>query len=1567
MNESITDGNITIKEKNIKGKHLYSVLRSLASRIEQCHHDLTKIESNTFFKSQLIQHQQEVTLDILKGINSSSTEIEALDENEELEIGTRILFKNNSINFGNTLFYDKRIEGKNNKDTSDITIQYASQSFNINQWTIRTMFNKCNPNLDLLIVPISNTVNMESEIFKSENSETSDLVLKMKTPQHYSDPNLSVKCMVIKRDTTNPNQTQFEYLGSIQPSSTDKLFGIKPSPIEIEQPDIQHVQFILMRNNKSHSGTSIEQILKECLSNELGMNISENPSKTDSPTIPTTNFEFNTLSKGYSSSLYYRVQYYSEQVVENESSLICNLYADTNETVMLVIEKIQQTLKSENVILLLSPLTMMNDRRELISSLSREIKHVIFKLHDHVKKMTLMNPQEREIQNDILIYLQLQMESDKSDREYIKNIKSDDIDHVNELSNITDIHYVMNHLTRKLSIDLTKFDLNKKKELIQDTQMIHHPPSTTQQNLGKSPGIKKPLPLTPQNAFAINSQQQQFDSTINSLDNNPVSIINTSSIPSPTKINTFTEPILSTPTSITTSVNESGTLYPSITTPVNEVSSPIAEKRIKPLPKPALLDTKEIMYTTIMGSTKENTDQFWKLDSYNELKSLSYEILLLNSNGLVDFSGNRENLDAILNTVRKYCGVSKNEHFEMVKRVTNSASFTNSLNTIDSVEYYQTISKIKLQPSTDSKTSLQLWKLIGLVLKNENLDIIKQYSQVFYNNLLLFLKQQTNINFKLNNITFTDMQKLEEFLNEEFTNFDDSDSINDIIQIYTKLNSDIVTPLIKQIPSTGDLIPYLYPLNIKLYSYLSDTRVLSLLKLAKSGEIEIPYDIDDVMNDEIDLSDIFIDLIEDEEVTKSLKLHRKVLNISETMDIMCYIDSVFRMEQNCQTDTDLLLLCDRYLLCLLQYYIKHTKFSNYSKEELSLYNNVFNNMRHILGNSLMDFTSSYTIDHEVFSSHLKLFKYVYYIMQKNENNLTNLSTVFDYITKLSMRKQYERIKSSNMHSASEQAGSNNIIDDSVVLDELVKFGKDILEELSYQQSTFFTYLGSKDYYPNAFIDSLYLNLSNYLKDVQTVFSKYVKTEVSGGVFEIFEIFESFLKIFNEYLFNDEELELTDLENIRKEYPFKMSKLFEPNISILRVPMNNWMNNIQNQYFKYLENSVKLEKFEPISQEVMYSSSHVDLFTFVRQGLPTLYKLCMPNAMEYFRHFNQCLSGLMQRYCVHMVHNLPKVEDFIPKKIQPFSSITVNTSGNGVLKKLMSSGETADNTNGFITPRFESNGISYEELFVRLANLVNTRRQYIKVVKELIEKSDNYRLLFVGKTNTNSTSLPATLLPIDFYSNLEGTSELLKDFIKQLTEIIGCRNIYHELYNNLFGELYLPTVKDMTLSKMIEDYFEPCLESLVEMTDDPNCVEWIIMSMFRHLIKSLQFIIIDGYISQNEFHLNKRQYSASDTKYFLSDLSLIEKFFYSDGEGISDWNFIIQTTGFLKNVIANVMDKASEYLINGSNQNPAFETLSASITPKTPFSKNVVYKVLFNRTDLHAKKFIKNHKFRYGYE
>lgn len=410
MNKKVENGVLT-EDGISRGIHLYSVVRALATQIENTKDDLMNHENLLDEKKALLQHQQNVTEEILKDLHSKNNSNEqSTDEETGFKSGITVTFNTPSNYVANNIFYDLELfaNTSNNSHISDISIKSASQSFNSSTWNIRTAF-RSKEDVDILVLPVSNEIPLESLIFKKKGLEHStNLTTQIKTPSHYADPSLSVQCLLLKR-YKNQVQPKFEYLGILKPDLKEKLFCTKQQ-IDEGCADVERFQFILIMKNEQkltngkRGEVTLRGLLREILTQQLFMMQGDENTYT-----------YNSASKGYTSTLFYKLVVTHENITINESLMICDLYCDTTESMVLVLRSLLDELPQQ-VVAIPSNLAddVMQRRRSVCVNMNKEINHILFNLHEHVKQSTAMNPKEKEIQQDLSEYLKLQIKTDQS-------------------------------------------------------------------------------------------------------------------------------------------------------------------------------------------------------------------------------------------------------------------------------------------------------------------------------------------------------------------------------------------------------------------------------------------------------------------------------------------------------------------------------------------------------------------------------------------------------------------------------------------------------------------------------------------------------------------------------------------------------------------------------------------------------------------------------------------------------------------------------------------------------------------------------------------------------------------------------------------------------------------------------------------------------------------------------------------------------------------------------------------------------------------------------------------------
>ncbi|KAL9641460.1 hypothetical protein ABK040_013385 [Willaertia magna] len=457
MNVMIKDGNIVEEESSTrKGVHLYSVLRALTSQIENSNQLLLIDKDKVIEKQSLLKHQhlilKEMLNDMHNNLNCNNQQQGMEDEEEsnhsfliedkgikiplgskeEMNGGTN-LNNNNNDNSGDRFnsFYqldsmshtlEKELSKQNSStlldnstiiDSSKVILNSAAQSFNSKNWNIHSEFSILNNNSDnnnikdkdILLIPVSTNTTLETTLYKKEEKEEKRtkvyLTSQIKTPTNYSDSDLSIHCLLVKRSESHH---KFEYLGNIQPNTQEKLFCL-PHVMKETNAELISWQLLFCSGNNNHmSDISLERMFHQNLSQIF---ISKLQMKQISDKI----FEFNSTTKGYTSTLYYRITI----LYINNNIICCNLQCDSEESLLLILQQLSTKLSNEIIIL---PFNlneeMIQKRINICSKLNEELNIILNNIHKTLINGTTMNPLEEELRTSLLTLLKKQTETDEA-------------------------------------------------------------------------------------------------------------------------------------------------------------------------------------------------------------------------------------------------------------------------------------------------------------------------------------------------------------------------------------------------------------------------------------------------------------------------------------------------------------------------------------------------------------------------------------------------------------------------------------------------------------------------------------------------------------------------------------------------------------------------------------------------------------------------------------------------------------------------------------------------------------------------------------------------------------------------------------------------------------------------------------------------------------------------------------------------------------------------------------------------------------------------------------------------
>jgi hypothetical protein len=1172
------------------------------------------------------------------------------------------------------------------------------------------------------------------------------------------------------------------------------------------------------------------------------------------------------------------------------------------------------------------------------------------------------------------------------------------------------VNYVLEQMNRGAIVDLSVWngtDDDKGKSSRSESL----PPLPAQMQ----PALQKPLPVPSANRSYTRedaSKQIQPSKHVPPLPAKPKSlppkpVTNNSNVvlpPPPPLMNTTSDSTSSkvADTTIMSNVNLSSNIskiYPDIIDEIHNVPS-----------------AENIGYFSLHNNVEHDRYKiFWGM-SADEIKISSYETFLLSCSLLTELK--EQELSVVFDQMCSYYSISKEAHRKIMKNLLISPALLKSVNFLDNPFEYGSqveIAKKFANEFIKLKSLMYRWELIKSyntsIGRERASDFYKRQAKIFLNGFIVLIRESNASTFSFNG---DDMSLLdfESILLQQFENlaasFDKEDTL--LPNLINEIDTCIYNTLEKIKFSKNSCLPYRCPLNIKLYECLVDTKVYHATKI-RSNVDDSELDID---SDE--------DILENENtIEQVLTYPRKMLDISNALGKLCLIHSLFNFVQNGVTYSISLQL-EHQMIRELEH------FSQFDEVELdhatTWYKSVvLDRILTYYGSKLTDIFDCYADDTDLLKVHLKLYYTALKRCIKHSNFESVLADSIRYMIRTSTSSDYERMREEKFKKLpKDDIQIPNFVDIDHGTQEpihkvslLCQFSTELCEELDVQIEYHYVFVDL--YYKGARIEAILAIIELYSKEIIQIINE--RKNISN---DIIQLFQGFRKLIEYLSYNVEKItRLGNKKVTRKDVTELLIKSLRPLCNSTQPVIHNWITKLQERFTVYMERSLSLEKWVAMSDENKHSSSLVDLFTFLEQPLSNLYGIVLPDMAPFYRGYAQCVSGIVQRYCDSIVKDLPSPQNLIPPtpKIPKPKNRLERVLANPSKKKKKDLVSLMEEERRIKL----GNRFGYEELFVRLNNLSFARKKFIILLEDIEAEWRKLRSLFLFENNNKSqinsskedenssiasrneesdtesrqdsissleqetdsdTSINCEeslkkaqaasakaannqekmidiIENINLKSTISGTGGYIVSLIEELCEYIGTRNIYIELFPQLFKRLYIPSVDENRLEHVLERNFDPCMESLYESVSDGFSSELVMKAMFRKLIRALYTIILDGGPERCTF-------KPTDAPLLLKDLEAIERFFYSDGAGIRSLAYIRKYTAKLKAIIGNVMDKSTTHLLSGSSTNERFDLLPEKdpILPDSPWTKQIVFRVLYHRIDVDpiARKWFEKYKLRH---
>eukprot|EP01018_Ginkgo_biloba_P033708 Gb_29552 [translate_table: standard] len=388
----------------------------------------------------------------------------------------------------------------------------------------------------------------------------------------------------------------------------------------------------------------------------------------------------------------------------------------------------------------------------------------------------------------------------------------------------------------------------------------------------------------------------------------------------------------------------------------------------------------------------------------------------------------------------------------------------------------------------------------------------------------------------------------------------------------------------------------------------------------------------------------------------------------------------------------------------------------------------------------------------------------------------------------------------------------------------------------------------------------------------------------------------------------------------------------------------------------VQQSISNEDWTPISTELRYGKSILDVFKILKETMDQFLSLRLPLRITQLRNIVDGLDGTLQLYCNCILSQLGTVADLIP----PVPSLRRHKKENIV--KAFSKTKAAE-------PKVpDKNNQNEERTLSTMTHCIclNTLHYILYQVDSLEDsikerwgvKSPNIDICFnsggLSRHRPSGSDLrlrrPARISE-EFSVGFDNTRKVATLTLEKVCEFTGIKIIFCDMRESFIDGLYKGSVLSSRIENVING-LDLVLGELIEAIVEP-IRDRVVMGLLQASLNGFLRVMLDGGPS--------RAFSQSDVDMLEEDLKALKDFFIADGDGLPS-SFVEIAADTLKQVlelyryqtrvVIEYFKRASEHVGTACTPQKNAKTASGDV--------DILLRVLCHRTDRDASQFLKKH-------
>ncbi|XVF82445.1 hypothetical protein PTKIN_Ptkin16aG0048700 [Pterospermum kingtungense] len=371
----------------------------------------------------------------------------------------------------------------------------------------------------------------------------------------------------------------------------------------------------------------------------------------------------------------------------------------------------------------------------------------------------------------------------------------------------------------------------------------------------------------------------------------------------------------------------------------------------------------------------------------------------------------------------------------------------------------------------------------------------------------------------------------------------------------------------------------------------------------------------------------------------------------------------------------------------------------------------------------------------------------------------------------------------------------------------------------------------------------------------------------------------------------------------------------------------WINLQLGKIIGWVERTLQIEQWDPISPQKRHGSSVVEVYRIVEETVDQFFSFKVPMRLMELNVLFCGIDNAFQVYANHIVDNIASKDDIIP----PLPVLTRYRKEAGI--KAFVKKELFDSRQPEQRRSIEINVPTTPTLCVRLNTLYYAISQLNKLEDSIWEQWTRKRpqeKIYIGESMDDKSKSST------HKDTFDGSRKDINAAIDRIREFIGTKIIFWDLREPFIENLYKPGVSLSRLEAVIEPLDEELSKLcgiIVEPLRDP-----VVTSLLQASLEGLLRVLLDGGPS--------RVFIPSDATLLEEDLEILKEFFISGGDGLP------------RGVVENQVARARLVVeLHGLETRELVEDLRSS-SGKLGADNQTLLRILCHRADSEASKFVK---------